>query len=105
MTVIERTRNITNYVTADNRVVNRSISVERIEQVTGTKVERFKVNEVNRLAAVDDIAGVFIAPQPFLRVEGFLEHLGRSIEHLPSSAGRIFKAPVLRQNQSLAETL
>jgi hypothetical protein len=51
VTVIERTRNVTNYVTVNDRIVNRSVSVERIEKVTGTKVERFKVNEVDRVAS------------------------------------------------------
>jgi hypothetical protein len=51
LTIIERTRNVTNYVTVDNRVVNRSISVERIEKVTGARVEHFKVNEVERVAS------------------------------------------------------
>jgi hypothetical protein len=46
---------------------------------------------------VDDIAGVFVAPQPLLRVEGFLDHLGRSIGHVPGSAGRIFQAPLQKQ--------
>jgi ABC-type multidrug transport system fused ATPase/permease subunit len=46
---------------------------------------------------VDDIAGVFVAPQPLRRVEGFLEHLGRSIGHVPGSAGRIFQAPLQKQ--------
>jgi hypothetical protein len=40
------TRDITNIRVVENRVVNRSVPVERIEQVTGRRVQRFRVAEV-----------------------------------------------------------
>jgi hypothetical protein len=47
VTLVERTRNVTRYVTEDRRIVNRSVSVERIEEIARTHVERVHVNEVN----------------------------------------------------------
>jgi Family of unknown function (DUF6600) len=51
VTLIEKTRNVTDHVTVDNRIVNRSVSVSRIEEVTGMRVARLKINEVDSLGA------------------------------------------------------
>ena len=52
-------------------------------------------------AIIDDIAGVFVAPEPFVGVETFLEGLERSFEHLEGSARRLFRAPL--QKVEMAE--
>ena len=51
ITIIERTRNVTDYVTINHHIVNRGLPVQRIEQVTGRRVERFRVSEVVTVAA------------------------------------------------------
>ncbi len=45
VTIIHHTTNITNYTYIDNRVVNRGIDLRRIEQVTGRRVQPFRVTE------------------------------------------------------------
>ncbi len=44
---IARTVNVTNYVTVNNIVVNRSIAPDRIERATGQKLLAMRVNSVN----------------------------------------------------------
>lgn len=44
-------------------------------------------------AIIDDIAGVFVAPQPLLEAEGWFERIWRSLEHVPGSWARVFTAP------------
>jgi hypothetical protein len=43
VTIINNTTNITNYTVVNNRVVNQGIAVQRVEQVTGRRVERMQV--------------------------------------------------------------
>lgn len=45
-------------------------------------------------AIIDDIAGVFVAPQPLLEAEGWIERMWLSLEHLPGSWSRFFSAPL-----------
>jgi ATP-binding cassette, subfamily B, bacterial len=45
-------------------------------------------------AIIDDIAGVFIEPEPLVRVESFFESAGRSAEHWSKSGKRVFHAPL-----------
>ena len=45
-------------------------------------------------AIIDDIAGVFVAPQPLTEAAGWLEGAWRSLQHLPSSWARFFTAPL-----------
>lgn len=42
-TIINHTTNVTNYTVVNNRVINRGVPVERIEQVYGNKAPRFRV--------------------------------------------------------------
>jgi hypothetical protein len=43
VTIINNTTNITNYTVVNNKVVNQSVSVQHIENVTGQKVQRYQV--------------------------------------------------------------
>jgi hypothetical protein len=43
ITIINHTTNVTNYTVVNNRVINRGVPVERIEQVYGNKAPRFRV--------------------------------------------------------------
>lgn len=43
---VRRSRRLTSYAVEDQRVINRSISVPRIEQATGRRVQRFQVADV-----------------------------------------------------------
>jgi ABC-type multidrug transport system fused ATPase/permease subunit len=45
-------------------------------------------------AVVDDIAGVFVTPAPLRKIEGAVATLSASVEHLPKSGTRIFRAPL-----------
>lgn len=45
-------------------------------------------------AIIDDIAGVFIEPEPLIQVESFFNSVGRSTEHLSKSGKRVFRAPL-----------
>jgi ATP-binding cassette subfamily B protein len=45
-------------------------------------------------AIIDDIAGVFVQSEPFIKVEGFISSTGSSLEHLEGSARRFFHAPL-----------
>jgi uncharacterized protein DUF6600 len=47
VTIFDETVNATRYAGLDGRIINRSIPVERIEKVTGRKVEMSRVNEEN----------------------------------------------------------
>jgi len=44
-------------------------------------------------AIIDDIAGVFVAPEPLEYADRALEDVTRSLRHLPGSLGRMFNAP------------
>ena len=44
VTIIHNTTNITNYTYIDNRVVNRGVDVRRIEQVTGKRLQQYRVS-------------------------------------------------------------
>jgi hypothetical protein len=46
VTIIHSTTNITNYTVVNNRVVNQGIPVQRVEQVTGQRVQRLQVTAV-----------------------------------------------------------
>jgi hypothetical protein len=50
VTFVHRTRNITDIAVVNNRIVNRSVPVQRIEQVTGQPVRRFRLNETRNPA-------------------------------------------------------
>jgi ABC-type multidrug transport system fused ATPase/permease subunit len=45
-------------------------------------------------AIIDDIAGVFVAPDALEYADRALEDVTRSLRHLPGSLGRIFNAPL-----------
>ncbi len=45
-------------------------------------------------AIVDDVAGVFVEPAPLARIEGLVEGVGRSSEHLSGSGKRVFRKPL-----------
>ena len=44
-------------------------------------------------AIIDDIAGVFVAPDPLEYADRALEDVTQSLRHLPGSLGRMFSAP------------
>ena len=48
VTIINNTTNVTNYVTVNNRVVNRSIDVAQVERASGRRIERAMAREVVR---------------------------------------------------------
>jgi ABC-type multidrug transport system fused ATPase/permease subunit len=45
-------------------------------------------------AIIDDIAGVFVAPDPLDYADRTIEDVRRSLRHLPGSFGRMFSAPL-----------
>jgi hypothetical protein len=45
-------------------------------------------------AIIDDIAGVFVQSESFIKVEGIISSTGSSLEHLEGSARRFFHAPL-----------
>jgi len=48
VTIVNNTTNITNYVTVNNYIVNRSINVERIERASGRQIARVEARNVLR---------------------------------------------------------
>ena len=48
LTIIKRTTNVTNYVTVNNRIVNRSIDVHRIETASHSRIAPMHVRDVDR---------------------------------------------------------
>jgi hypothetical protein len=50
VTIIRNTTNITSYRVVNNRIVNQSMPVQRIEQVTGQRVQRFRVADATTTA-------------------------------------------------------
>jgi hypothetical protein len=46
VTIIHNTTNVTNYTVINNRIVNQSVDVQRVEQVTGKKVEHYQVTDL-----------------------------------------------------------
>jgi hypothetical protein len=46
--IVNNTTNITNYVTVNNYIVNRSIDVERVERAAGRRIERVEARNVLR---------------------------------------------------------
>jgi hypothetical protein len=46
VTIINNTTNVTNYVTINNRIVNRSVDVVQVERASGRRVERAMAREV-----------------------------------------------------------
>jgi len=53
LTLFRSTRNVTDYGYDDDRVVNRGITVERIEQVTGRRAQRHHVTETGRRSGTE----------------------------------------------------
>jgi hypothetical protein len=49
VTLVNVTKNITKYEFVNGRFVNRGVDVNYIEKITGKRVERFKVSEVNHV--------------------------------------------------------
>jgi ABC-type multidrug transport system fused ATPase/permease subunit len=47
-------------------------------------------------AIVDDIAGVFVAPQPVTQAGHALQELSKAVQHVPHSGRRMFRAPLHR---------
>jgi ABC-type bacteriocin/lantibiotic exporter with double-glycine peptidase domain len=45
-------------------------------------------------AIIDDVAGVFIEPEPLIQVENFFSSIGRSAEHMSKSGERVFHRPL-----------
>ncbi len=50
VTIIHNTTNVTNYTLVNNRIVNQSVPVQHIEQVTGQRVQRFRVADAGNAA-------------------------------------------------------
>ena len=48
VTVINQTRNVTNYTVVNNRVVNRSVDVHNVERVTGKQVQHLKIASADK---------------------------------------------------------
>jgi hypothetical protein len=48
VTIIRQTTNVTNYVTINNRIVNKSVDVHHIEKVSNTHITPVHVREVDR---------------------------------------------------------
>jgi hypothetical protein len=46
--IVNNTTNITNYVTVNNRIVNRSIDVDRVERAAGRQIQRIEARNVVR---------------------------------------------------------
>lgn len=46
VSIINNTRNVTNYVTVNNRFVNRSIDVTQVERASGRRIERVTARDV-----------------------------------------------------------
>jgi len=46
--IVNNTTNITNYVTVNNRIVNRSVDVAQIERASGRRIERVEARQVVR---------------------------------------------------------
>lgn len=53
ITIIRSTKNITSYAERDNRVVNRGVDVQRIEKVTGRRVQQLHVVDARAKARTD----------------------------------------------------
>jgi hypothetical protein len=53
--IINNTTNVTNYTTVNNRIINRSVDVTRVEQASGRRIERVEARSVVRtpIATVD----------------------------------------------------
>ncbi len=47
VTIIHNTTNITNYTVVNNRIVNQSLSVQRVEQATGQRVQRLRIADAS----------------------------------------------------------
>jgi hypothetical protein len=53
ITIINNTTNITNYTYIDNRVINRGIDTQHIEQVTGRRIQQMRVTEARQKARTE----------------------------------------------------
>jgi hypothetical protein len=53
VTIIHNTTNITNYTYIDNRVINQGVDRQRIEQVTGTRVQERRLAETRTQARAE----------------------------------------------------
>ena len=51
VTIIKQTTNVTNYVTINNRIVNKSVDVHHIEKVSNTRITPVHIREVDRPAS------------------------------------------------------
>jgi hypothetical protein len=57
VTLLRQTENVTNYAAVGNQVINRSLSVERIEQAVGRAVPRHRVVDSNSPARSVEVRG------------------------------------------------
>jgi hypothetical protein len=113
--IINNTTNITNITVVNNRIVNRSITVNQIEQVTHKRVERVKVTEAQRpqaavlgkgnklvvyKPAIDGNAGAKAAPGNLRNLEKINPAAGGANLQSQASQGQKVRQNQLRSLQS-----
>jgi hypothetical protein len=101
VTFVRNTTNITNITVVNNRVVNQSVPVQRIEQVTGQRVRRYQLAETRnpaqgRIAQVQgDRVSIFrpgatlAAPRPSVTPQQVIQRRQQRLQqYQPGRAGR-----------------
>jgi len=96
VTIIRNTTNITSYRVVNNRIVNQSVPVQRIEQVTGRRVQRLRVADApnpaqGRIPRIQgDQVTIF---RPRVNTTRPVETPQQAIQQRPVRAPRAARAP------------
>jgi hypothetical protein len=88
--IINNTTNVTNYVTVNNRIVNRSVDVAQVERASGRQIQRVAARDVVRTPIETVDAGRQIATRERQRHGGDVRAPARDrVQPLPAAEARV----------------
>ena len=88
--IINNTTNVTNYVTVNNRIVNRSVDVAQVERASGRQIQRVAARDVVRTPITTIDAGRQVATRESERHGGDVRAQARErVRELPAAEARV----------------
>ena len=100
ISLVTQTRNLTRYEVNDNRIINRSVDIDRIEKDTGQTINHYRVVAANsptapHQARMRDDQMVLYKPEVMQTTEG----------HAPRPPSSDRQSPALNQNRSAGDAI
>jgi len=88
--IVNNTTNITNYVTVNNRIVNRSVDVAQVERASGRRIERVEARQVVRSPITTVDAGRQVVMRERERHGGDVRAAARErVQRLPAQEAKL----------------